>query len=181
MRPFFLLIAIYALSAMAEESAPPLSAEAATPPPSVEAEIPPPAAEAVAPPAAEAEAQPVPEKPLPLLETVKAGEQLSTKQDNVFEEVDIFGDALLFSPAIWSDMLKLQEADHVVQETIEEKKFANDDYFMRNIDREEFEEERLFLLLDDRIRLYDKYIAEMRKQLAGDSAAAALQAMEPQP
>lgn len=154
MRLFFLLIATYVLSAVAQETAPPTAAATA--------------------------AQPVPQQAPPILKKSQTGEQLSTVRDNVFEEVDIIGDGLLFSPTIWSDMLKLNDADKVVQETIEEKKFANDEYFMRNIDREEFEEEQLLLLFDDRIRLYDKYIAEMKKQLAGDSATSALQAMEPQ-
>lgn len=125
---------------------------------------------------APATAPSAPSTPGPLVapprKTAAKNERLSTTGENVFEAVDILGDGLLFSPIIWGDMLRLNEADRVVQEQIEEKKFANDPYFMRNIDREEFEEERLLLLFEDRARLYEKYLTEMRQQLNSDSSSA---------
>ncbi|MBP5188484.1 MAG: hypothetical protein J6Z50_05065, partial [Fibrobacterales bacterium] len=56
---------------------------------------------------------------------------------------------------------------------IEEKKFANDEYFMRNVDREEFEEERVLLMFEEKARRYEKYLKKMRAEIAADSAAAA--------
>lgn len=159
-----------ALLPTAAEPDQPATIEPPTPPaePAPLPVSPEPVATAPAPAAAPAKTEPV----IPL--AAANADQLSTTKENIFEAVDILGDGILFSPTIWSDMLRLDESDRMVQEQIEEKKFANDPYFMRNIDREEFEEERILLLFEDRARLYEKYLAEMRAQLAADSAAAAL-------
>ena len=195
-----LLLATAAL--FAQEAVPAASPESGTPaePQATEqqvSEAPAPAAEAPATapdagqqvsepaaPAAEASATaPAPEAPAP---EKKAEEQsvpaplappsddrLSTSGNNTFQDVEIFGDNWLFSPTIWSDMLRMDDADAMVQKNIEEKKFANDEYFMRNVDREEFEEERVLLMFEEKARRYEKYLKKMRAEIAADSAAAA--------
>ena len=100
-------------------------------------------------------------------------ERLSTSGNNTFQDVEIFGDNWLFSPTIWSEMLHMDDADAMVQKNIEEKKFANDEYFMRNVDREEFEEERVLLMFEEKARRYEKYLKKMREEIAADSAKAA--------
>lgn len=168
-----LLLLAYTLSGAEQgEVLPPVTGDADPPAAAAVAPEPLPAETAAAEPAEPTAAAP-PSAPLVLLSPPSSEESLSTTRENVFEAVDILGDGLLFSPVIWSDLLKLNESDRVVQQQIEEKKFANDEYFMRNIDREEFEEERLLMLFEDRARLYEKYITEMRQRLSADSADAA--------
>ena len=100
------------------------------------------------------------------------GERLSTTGNNTFQDVEIVGD-WLFSPSIWGTLLKLEDADAMVQQAIEEKKFANDEYFMRNVDREEFEEERVLLMFEEKARRYEKYLTKLRADIAADSAKTA--------
>lgn len=162
--------------AAAPESAAP-APEAASP--AAEAPAQAPVAEAVVPAAEAAAPAPAPEekkaeeRPVPAPLAPPSEERLSTSGNNTFQDVEIFGDNWLFSPTIWSDMLRMDDADAMVQKNIEEKKFANDEYFMRNVDREEFEEERVLLMFEEKARRYEKYLKKMRAEIAADSAAAA--------
>lgn len=133
-----------------------------------------PSAEAVAAPEAPAapEAAPAPAAPLPGPLAAPEGERLSTTGNNTFQDVEIVGD-WLFSPSIWGTLLKLEDADAMVQQAIEEKKFADDEYFMRNVDREEFEEERVLLMFEEKARRYEKYLTKLRADIAADSAKTA--------
>ena len=137
-------------------------------------EAPAPAPEATAPaPEAPAPEKKAEERPVPAPLAPPSDDRLSTSGNNTFQDVEIFGDNWLFSPTIWSDMLRMDDADAMVQKNIEEKKFANDEYFMRNVDREEFEEERVLLMFEEKARRYEKYLKKMRAEIAADSAAAA--------
>ena len=162
--------------AAAPESAAP-APEAASP--AAEAPAQAPVAEAVVPSAEAAAPAPAPEekkaeeRPVPAPLAPPSEERLSTSGNNTFQDVEIFGDNWLFSPTIWSEMLHMDDADAMVQKNIEEKKFANDEYFMRNVDREEFEEERVLLMFEEKARRYEKYLKKMRAEIAADSAAAA--------
>ena len=171
-------------AAAAEAPAPEAAApapEAGVPAPEAgapEAAAPAPAPEATAPaPAPEAAETPAPgektaeEFRAPL--APPSEDRLSTSGNNTFQDVEIFGDNWLFSPTIWSEMLHMDDADAMVQKNIEEKKFANDEYFMRNVDREEFEEERVLLMFEEKARRYEKYLKKMREEIAADSAKAA--------
>ena len=152
-------------TAAGEQAAAPES-EAASP----AAEAPAQAPVAEAPAAEEKKAE---ERPVPAPLAPPSEERLSTSGNNTFQDVEIFGDNWLFSPTIWSEMLHMDDADAMVQKNIEEKKFANDEYFMRNVDREEFEEERVLLMFEEKARRYEKYLKKMRAEIAADSAAAA--------
>jgi len=123
-------------------------------------------------PAPAPEAAPAPVAPLPGPLAAPEGERLSTTGNNTFQDVEIVGD-WLFSPSIWGTLLKLEDADAMVQQAIEEKKFANDEYFMRNVDREEFEEERVLLMFEEKARRYEKYLTKLRADIAADSAKTA--------
>ena len=137
-------------------------------------EAPAPAPEATAPaPEAPAPEKKAEERPVPAPLAPPSDDRLSTSGNNTFQDVEIFGDNWLFSPTIWSDMLRMDDADAMVQKNIEEKKFANDEYFMRNVDREEFEEERVLLMFEEKARRYEKYLKKRRAEIAADSAAAA--------
>ncbi len=87
---------------------------------------------------------------------------LSTRANNLFGNVDILAEGELLTPAIWAFQLDLGEADLQVQKQIEEKKFANDEYYMRNIDREEFEQERIFLLFEEQTKAYETYLKQLQ-------------------
>ena len=164
--------------AAAPESAAP-APETASPATEVPAQAPVAEAPAPTPEAAAAAPAPAPEekkaeeRPVPAPLAPPSEERLSTSGNNTFQDVEIFGDNWLFSPTIWSDMLHMDDADAMVQKNIEEKKFANDEYFMRNVDREEFEEERVLLMFEEKARRYEKYLKKMRAEIAADSAAAA--------
>ena len=157
----------------AEAPASPEAAPAPAPEPAPAAEPAPeaaPARETAA--APEPAPQPAPVAPLPGPLAAPEGERLSTTGNNTFQDVEIVGD-WLFSPSIWGTLLKLEDADAMVQQAIEEKKFANDEYFMRNVDREEFEEERVLLMFEEKARRYEKYLTKLRADIAADSAKTA--------
>jgi hypothetical protein len=94
--------------------------------------------------------------------TAAAANALSTRANNLFGNVDILAEGELLTPAIWAFQLDLGEADLQVQKQIEEKKFANDEYYMRNIDREEFEQERIFLLFEEQTKAYETYLKQFQ-------------------
>ncbi len=54
-----------------------------------------------------------------------------------------------FTPFIWEGTSDFENEDEMVKEQIDTRDFANDPYYMRNIDREEFEQERLLMLFRD--------------------------------
>lgn len=78
---------------------------------------------------------------------------LDTTRSNVFGDVSIFGDNALGSIFILWDNVDIEVG---IKKTIQEKAFATDEFFMQNIDREQFEQERLLQLFQDNKRQYFK-------------------------
>jgi len=72
--------------------------------------------------------------------------QLDSSKTTVFADIDVFGENALGSIFILWDKIDI-DAD--LKKTIQEKSFAANTYFMQNIDREQFEQERLLKLFDD--------------------------------
>ena len=71
----------------------------------------------------------------------------STKSNDVKLNVDIFADGFVGSYYILWDNVDLSED---IKKTIQSRNFAKDEFFMQNIDREQFEQERMLQLFEDR-------------------------------
>jgi hypothetical protein len=70
-----------------------------------------------------------------------------TKDQNIaIDTIDIGADAF-YTPFIFSE--GLDDDAEGIKEMVEERAFAYDEFFMRNIDREEFEMEREFLQFEN--------------------------------
>lgn len=78
------------------------------------------------------------------------GDSTETKQSKnqniAIDTIDIGADAF-YTPFIFSE--ELNEDAEGIKEMVEERAFAYDEFFMRNIDREEFEMEREFLQFEN--------------------------------
>lgn len=75
----------------------------------------------------------------------------STKNNSVTLNVDIFADGIIGSYYILWDAVDLSED---IKKLMTTRDFARDEFFMQNIDREQFEQERLLQLFEDRKREY---------------------------
>lgn len=75
----------------------------------------------------------------------------STKSNSVTLNVDIFADGIIGSYYILWDQVDLSED---IKKLMTTRDFARDEFFMQNIDREQFEQERLLQLFEDRKREY---------------------------
>lgn len=75
----------------------------------------------------------------------------STKNNSVTLNVDIFADGVVGSYYILWDAVDLSED---IKKLMTTRDFARDEFFMQNIDREQFEQERLLQLFEDRKREY---------------------------
>lgn len=75
----------------------------------------------------------------------------STKNNSVTLNVDIFADGMVGSYYILWDEVDLSEQ---MKKQMTTRDFARDEFFMQNIDREQFEQERLLQLFEDRKREY---------------------------
>ena len=73
----------------------------------------------------------------------------SSKANTVLLNVDIFGSLDVGSYYILWDMVDLSED---IKKLMTTRDFARDDFFMQNIDREQFEQERILQLFEDRKR-----------------------------
>ena len=71
----------------------------------------------------------------------------STQNNSVKLNVDIFADGFIGSYYILWDNVDLSED---IKKTIQSRNFATDEFFMQNIDREQFEQERMLQLFEDR-------------------------------
>lgn len=71
----------------------------------------------------------------------------STKTNDVKLNVDIFADGFIGSYYILWDNVDLSEE---IKKIIQSRDFARDEFFMQNIDREQFEQERMLQLFEDR-------------------------------
>ena len=72
-----------------------------------------------------------------------------SKANTVLLNVDIFGSLDVGSYYILWDMVDLSED---IKKLMTTRDFARDDFFMQNIDREQFEQERILQLFEDRKR-----------------------------
>ena len=75
----------------------------------------------------------------------------STKTNEVKLNVDIFADGFIGSYYILWDNVDLSEE---IKKIIQSRDFARDEFFMQNIDREQFEQERLLQLFEDKKKEY---------------------------
>lgn len=75
----------------------------------------------------------------------------STKSNAVTLNVDIFSDQMVGTYYILWDEVDLSED---IKKLMTTRDFAKDEFFMQNIDREQFEQERLLQLFEDRKREY---------------------------
>jgi hypothetical protein len=78
-----------------------------------------------------------------LAETVPMDSTLNIKQKNVNLDTLLIQSDPTYNPFLWEDHAADDSSE--LNKQIQEREFASDPYFMRNIDREEFEEERAFL------------------------------------
>ncbi len=75
----------------------------------------------------------------------------STKNNAVTLNVDIFADGMVGSYYILWDEVDLSED---IKKMMTTRDFARDEFFMQNIDREQFEQERLLQLFEDKKKEY---------------------------
>ena len=75
----------------------------------------------------------------------------STKNNSVTLNVDIFADGMVGSYYILWDEVDLSED---IKKQMTTRDFARDEFFMQNIDREQFEQERLLQLFEDKKKEY---------------------------
>ncbi len=73
---------------------------------------------------------------------------LVESSNNILDSVEIGNDDF-FTPFIQSDALDESSDELLVKEQIQTRDFAHDEYYMRNIDREEFEQERVLMMFVD--------------------------------
>jgi len=71
----------------------------------------------------------------------------SSNANSIKLNVDIFGSLDVQSYYILWDNIDISED---IKKTIQSRDFAHDEFFMQNIDREQFEQERMLQLFEDR-------------------------------
>ncbi|HSQ43121.1 MAG TPA: hypothetical protein VLM37_12645 [Fibrobacteraceae bacterium] len=87
-----------------------------------------------------------------LSDSIFADQNLDTARNNTLGNVDVFGQSAIGSIYILWDNVDLAIE---IKKSIQEKSFATDEFFMQNVDREEFEEERnLRLFQEDRSKYF---------------------------
>jgi hypothetical protein len=87
----------------------------------------------------------------------------STKNNDVKLNVDIFADGFVGTYYILWDNVDLSED---IKKTIQSRNFAKDEFFMQNIDREQFEQERMLQLFEDKKReFFNIFPEEALKEL----------------
>ena len=75
----------------------------------------------------------------------------STQSNSIRFDVSIFGEGAIGSMYVLWDNVDLSEE---VKELLTKHEFRNNEYFMQNIDREQFEQERMLQLFEDKKREY---------------------------
>lgn len=92
----------------------------------------------------------------------------TTKANNVILNVNIFGEMPVGSYYIFWDDVDLSDEMKKLMTT---REFAKDEFFMQNIDREQFEQERMLILFEDQKREFFRiYPEELLKQLQEEKA-----------
>ena len=87
----------------------------------------------------------------------------STQSNSIKLNVDIFADGFIGSYYILWDNVDLSED---IKKTIQSRNFAKDEFFMQNIDREQFEQERMLQLFEDKKReFFNIFPEEALKEL----------------
>ncbi len=87
----------------------------------------------------------------------------SSQSNSVQLNVDIFADGFVGSYYILWDNVDLSED---IKKTIQSRNFAKDEFFMQNIDREQFEQERMLQLFEDKKReFFNIFPEEALKEL----------------
>ena len=87
----------------------------------------------------------------------------SSQSKSVQLNVDIFADGFVGSYYILWDNVDLSED---IKKTIQSRNFAKDEFFMQNIDREQFEQERMLQLFEDKKReFFNIFPEEALKEL----------------
>ncbi|MBR6449959.1 MAG: hypothetical protein IKS96_08455 [Fibrobacter sp.] len=87
----------------------------------------------------------------------------STASNSVKLNVDIFADGFIGSYYILWDNVDLSED---IKKLMTTRDFARDEFFMQNIDREQFEQERMLQLFEDRKReFFNIFPEEALKEL----------------
>jgi hypothetical protein len=94
----------------------------------------------------------------------------STKTNDVKLNVDIFADGFIGSYYILWDNVDLSEE---IKKIIQSRDFARDEFFMQNIDREQFEQERMLQLFEDRKQEFfkifpDEALKELQEKQADE-------------
>lgn len=85
----------------------------------------------------------------------------STTQEHALQNIDIFGENVLTSIGIlWDDV----DIHLDVKKSIQEKKFATDEFYMQNIDREQFEQERILKLFDEKKKNFLRLFPDMEEE-----------------
>jgi hypothetical protein len=89
----------------------------------------------------------------------------STKSNAVTLNVDIFADGMVGSYYILWDEVDLSED---IKKQMTTRDFARDEFFMQNIDREQFEQERLLQLFEDKKKQYSAIFPEEALKMLED-------------
>ena len=90
----------------------------------------------------------------------------STKSNSVTLNVDIFADGIVGSYYILWDDVDLSED---IKKQMTTRDFARDEFFMQNIDREQFEQERLLQLFEDKKKQYFAIFPEEALKMIEDA------------
>lgn len=90
-----------------------------------------------------------------------ADRALDTTKNTTLGDVDIFGQGAIGSIYVLWDNVDLAIE---IKKTIQEKSFATDEFFMQNIDREQFEQERMLRLFDDQKHQYFKLFPDAMEE-----------------
>lgn len=94
-------------------------------------------------------------RPEKRLDQVEAAD--TSKADNIKINVSVFGELPVGSYYIFWDNVDISDEMKTLMTT---RDFARDEFFMQNIDREQFEQERMLLLFEDRKREFFKLYPE---------------------
>lgn len=90
----------------------------------------------------------------------------STASNSVKLNVDIFADGFIGSYYILWDDVDLSED---IKKLMTTRDFARDEFFMQNIDREQFEQERLLQLFEDKKKQYFAIFPEEALKMIEDA------------
>jgi len=103
---------------------------------------------------------------VPVAEQNRQAQDLDTTANNLLEGVDILGDNNIATMYILWD--SFQDFDIQIKEQIDTRNLAMDEFFMQNIDREEFEQERMLQLFEDRKKQYIHLFGENLEDLISE-------------